>query len=317
MRPVIALVFATLLPVLASGCSDRQTPAPPASAPDTPQAATTVSHAQGETVLDGIPERVFVTDWAAFDNLTALGVAVAAVPGGHVPGYLASKVRDDLPRTGSLQEPDIEAIAASAPDLVVIGGRSRTAYAQLSTIAPTIDTSLDNRTVLDGVKANLTTYGRIFGREARAAELIASLEAKVAQARAAAAGKGTGLAIVTNGGRIGIYGPQSRVSWLYAALGIPSVFDTVDDREHGGDAINFEYLVKTNPDWLFVIDRDAGVTGAGTARALLDNELIRQTDFWKAGRVIYLDSAAAYVTMHGYDGLMLLLDQVIAGFTTH
>lgn len=274
----------------------------------------TVPHPQGETVIEGTPQTVMVTDWAAFDNLTALGVAVAGIPGGNVPGHLADKITDGMLKIGSLQEPDIEGIAAAKPDLVIIGGRSRTSYTTISSIAPTLDASVDNGALLDGVKASLITLGRIFKREARAGELVANLDAKVEEARAAAAGKGTGLVIVTNAGKMGIYGPKSRVSWIYNTLNVPSVFDKVDDRDHGGNAITFEYLLKTNPDWLFVIDRDAGVGNKGAARQLLDNDLVHQTSFWKNDRVVYLDPAASYVTMHGYDALMLLLDQVIAGY---
>lgn len=277
-------------------------------------AAQEIVHPQGTTTVHGVPAKVIVTDWASFDTLTALGVPVAGVPGTVIPPHLADNVDPAAVKVGTMQEPDAEAIAAAAPDLILIGGRSRTAYPTLSKIAPTVDTSLDNTDIIAGLKANLALYGEVFQRQQRAAELSAALDAKVEQARAAAQGKGSGLVIVTNGGRLGIYGPQSRVSWLYSAVGMPSVFDAVDDREHGGDAITFEYLVKTNPDWLFVIDRDAGVGNAGTAKALLDNALLQQTGFWKNDRVVYLDPAAAYVTMHGYDAVNLLLDQVIEAY---
>ena len=59
-----------------------------------------------------------------------------------------------------------------------------------------------------------------------------------------------------------------------------------------------------------MIDRDAGVGNEGAAEQLLDNELIHQTNAWKNGHVVYLEPQAAYVTMHGYQGLILLLDQV-------
>lgn len=277
----------------------------------------TVTHAQGETVLSAVPQTVMVTDWAAFDNLTALGVPIAGIPGSHTPAHLSGKVTDDMQRIGSLQEPDIEAIAAASPDLVVVGARSRTSYDTVSRIAPTIDASIDNHDVIEGAKTNLAMFGKIFGREARATELAAALDAKIAEGRKAAEGKGSALVVVTNGGKIGVYGPGSRVSWIYNALKVPSVFDQVDDRDHGGDAITFEYLLQTNPDWLFVVDRDAGVgTGGASAQQLLDNELIHQTNFWKNDRVVYLDPSASYVTMNGYDALMVLLDQVIAAYNT-
>lgn len=306
--------FAFALAFLLAGCSG-QDPAPAGSPEPADANALVIDHAQGRTTLPATPASVMVADWAAFDLLHALGVPVAGVPGGVVPGHLADKLPADAARIGSLQEPDIEAIAAARPDLMIVAARSRTAYPALARIVPTIDLSVDNNDVVAGVKANLDTLARIFDRQPRAAELTQALDRKIAQAREAVRGRGTGLVIVTHGGRMGIYGPGSRVSWLYSELGIPSVFDDVDDRDHGGDAITFEYLVKTDPDWLLVIDRDAGIGNEGAARALLDNALVHQTGFWRNGRIIHLDPAASYVTMHGHDALMRLLDQVIDGYS--
>lgn len=276
-----------------------------------------ITHPQGETTINGVPEKVFVIDWAAFDNLTALGIDVAGAPGSNAPGYLADSVPAGLVNVGSLFEPDFEAIAAEQPDLVIVAGRSAATYPTVSEIAPTIDMSVSNvEGIVDGVKGNLETLGEIFDVEAKADELIASLDAKVAEARDLAADEGTGLVIVTNAGNIGIYGPDSRVAWVYNELGVPSVFDEVDDRDHGGDAISFEYLLENNPDWLFVVDRDAGVGNEGAARQLLDNELVHQTTFWQNDQIIYLDPQAAYITMHGYSGLMLMLDQIIEGYSS-
>lgn len=276
----------------------------------------TVTHAQGETTLPGVPETVFVIDWAAYDNLSALGVDIHGAPGSNIPSYMSDIVADDLINVGSLFEPDFEGIAAEQPDLIVVAARSSTSYPTLSQLAPTIDMSVDNNSFVEGVKHNIETLGEVFGIEGRAADLIADLDAKVTQARALVEGQGTGLVIVTNAGNLGIYGPESRVAWIYNDLGFPSVFDDVDDRDHGGDAISFEYLLETDPDWLFVIDRDAGVGNEGAARSLLDNELIHQTTFWQNDQIIFLDPQAAYISMHGYSGLMLMLDQVIEGLSS-
>ena len=273
-----------------------------------------VEHQQGTTSIEAVPQTVMAADWAVFDNLLALEVEVAGVPSTATPPYLADKVPADAQMIGSLQEPDIEGIVAAEPDLVILASRSRTAYPTLSGFVPTIDLTVDNENLIDGVRDNLATLGEIFDRKDQADDLIAALDAKVEEARRAADGRGTGLVIVTNAGNLGVYGPGSRVAWIYETLGVPSVFDTVDDRDHGGDAISFEYLLETNPDWLFVVDRDAGIGGEGAARALLDNELIHATTFWQNDQIVYLDPGAAYVTMHGYGGLMLLLEQVIEGY---
>lgn len=186
----------------------------------------------------------------------------------------------------------------------------------MSSIAPTFDTSINNTDLIAGIETRLTEFGEIFGLQDKAAELVANLDAEVAEARAAAEGQGTGLVIVTNAGKLGVYGPDSRVGWIYNELAIPTVFEEVDDGDHGGDGISFEYLVERNPDWLFVVDRDAGTTDGNNdaAKALLDNELLAETTFMAKDQVIFLDPQPAYIVMHGYQGVMHLLDQVIAGF---
>lgn len=275
-----------------------------------------ITHAQGETTISGVPAKVLVQDWAAFDNLSALGVTVAGVPGSNAPAYLVDQVPADAEKIGSLQEPDFEGIAALEADLYIVAARSRTAYETAKEILPTVDLSIDNGTLIAGVEGNITKLGEIFGLEDKAAELVATLDAKVAEVKAAVEGKGTALVLVTNAGKLGAYGPDSRVSWIYNEVGFPFALDAVKDGDHGGDAITFELIAEVNPDWLFVVDRDAGVGQAGAAAALLDNELVNQSTAGKEGHIVYLDPQASYITMHGYQGLILLLDEVLAGLNS-
>lgn len=274
-----------------------------------------IVHAQGETTISGVPAKVLVQDWATFDNLAALDIAVAGVPSSNVPGYLADQVPADLLQLGSLFEPDFEGIAAAQADVYFVAARSAAAYATAKDIVPTIDLSVNNDAVIAGLEKNLTILGDIFDVQPKAAELIAALDAKVAAVKAAAAGKGNALVLVTNAGKLGVYGPDSRVSWIYNEIGIPSALAEVKDGDHGGDAVTFEFLLEVNPDWVFVVDRDAG-TGEnnGAAAALLDNELFNQTTAAQNGQIVYLDPQAAYITMNGYSAVSLMLDQVLAGF---
>ena len=274
-----------------------------------------IVHAQGETTISGVPAKVLVQDWATFDNLAALDIAVAGVPSSNVPGYLADQVPADLLQLGSLFEPDFEGIAAAQADVYFVAARSAAAYATAKDIVPTIDLSVNNDAVIAGLEKNLTILGDIFDVQPKAAELIAALDAKVAAVKAAAAGKGNALVLVTNAGKLGVYGPDSRVSWIYNEIGIPSALAEVKDGDHGGDAVTFEFLLEVNPDWVFVVDRDAG-TGEnnGAAAALLDNELFNQTTAAQNGQILYLDPQAAYITMNGYSAVSLMLDQVLAGF---
>ena len=301
MKSLLPLAFAAAMAVLA----------PAAMADD-----VVVKHAQGETTVSGVPAKVLTSDWAAVDNLHALGIAVAGAPAYNAPGYLAGVVPADAIQIGSLFEPDFEGIAAAEADLYIVGARSAKAYETGKSILPTIDLTVSNADIIAGLKDNLTKLGEVFGKQEKAAELIAALDAKVAEVKAAAEGKGNALILVTNAGKVGVYGPDSRVAWLHNQVGIPSAMANVKDGDHGGDSVSFEFILETNPDWLFVIDRDAGTgENTGAAAALLDNELVNQTNAAKAGHIVYLDPQAAYITMNGYGAVMLLLDQVLAGLT--
>lgn len=96
----------------------------------------------GETLLPGVPDRIVVIDSPHLDALVALGLtpvgATESAAGGGFPTYLADGL-EATKSVGSTAEPDIEAIAALAPDLI-IGSKVRheTIYNQLSAIAPTV-----------------------------------------------------------------------------------------------------------------------------------------------------------------------------------
>lgn len=45
-----------------------------------------------------------------------------------------------------------------------------------------------------------------------------------------------------------------------------------------------------NPDYIFVIDRSATVGGSVTAKEIFDNEIVKETDDYKNGRIVYLTS---------------------------
>ena len=272
----------------------------------------TITHAQGETVLPGVPQKVLVLDIPSLDTLTALGVDVAGVPGSNMPAYLSKYAGDEYAKVGTLFEPDYEAINAAEADVILIGGRSAAKYPELSAMMPTIDMSVDAKNYVESVKGNVTRLGEIFGKQSEAATLIAELEAKFDKLKAISGDAGSALILLTNAGKVSAYGPASRVGWLHNEAGFKTVAEDFDEASHG-DVIAFEYILETNPDWLFVIDRDAGVgqSVAGQAAAqVLDNELVAQTNAWKNGHVVYLDPAAAYIVSSGYTALNTLVDQV-------
>ena len=269
-----------------------------------------IEHAKGETVLPGIPGKVIVFDMATLDTLDALGVEVAGLPQVTFPDYLARYNGDGYVRAGSLFEPDLEAVNAAEPDLIIVGGRSSAKYDAVAGLAPTIDLTVDQNDFVGSAKRNVETLGRIFGKEAEASAALASLDQTVAATREAAAGAGKGLIVLTTGGKMSAYGPGSRFGVLYSDFGIQPAREDLETANHG-QAASFELILETNPDWLFVIDRDAAIGREGQSAAqYLDNELVRQTTAWQNEQVVYLNSANWYLVGGGLQAMQQNAEQI-------
>lgn len=271
-----------------------------------------VQTAQGQVVVQEPPETVVVFDVAAIDTLDALGVTIAGAVGQLYVSYL-DHVQDGAQKMGTLFEPDFEAVYALSPDLIVAGGRSSGQVDALARLAPTIDMTIGNDVLADGL-ARLRAYGAIFDRSDAAAALEAGVQDKVAQARQVIAGKGNALIIMTNGPKISAYGAGGRFGWLHQDLGLPEAAPQIGESTHG-ESISFEFISATDPDWLIVIDRLAAIGRPGdSALATLDNVLVRDTKAWSSGKVIYLDPADIYIAGGGLQALNRTLDALIAAF---
>jgi len=270
----------------------------------------TLRTARGSVEIAQTPKTVAVYDMAALDTLDALGVPVAGSVSKTFVDYLA-KYQGDL---GTLFEPDLEALYALRPDLVIAGGRSAAKVDELAKIAPTVDMTFTGDLLIDEAKERLEDYGRLFGLEDRAALIEGQLDAKVAEARAAIAGKGRGLILLTNGPKISVYGKGSRFGWIHGELGLPEAVENIETTAHG-EAISFEFIRQADPDWLLVLDRAAAIGAAAQgAQATLDNPLVRETKAWKAGHVIYLNAAEIYISSGGVQSLDHTLDLLIKAF---
>ena len=247
-----------------------------------------VTHAQGETTVSTSPETVITFDLATLDTLDALGIEVDGVPATNMPAYLSRYADSSYAKVGSLFEPDYEAVAALEPDLIIVAGRSSGAFAELTKIAPTIDLTNNWGDFANSIKENSRILGEIFGKSDEVDAMVADLDAAIAETRTAAAEAGTALVVLT--------------SAAVAAEGAEAA-------PHG-DAVSFEYVLEANPDWLFVIDRDAATGAEGAAAAVLDNELVAQTKAAQSGHVVYVDPIRAYIVNGGLPAFATLVEQI-------
>ncbi|MGX5656751.1 siderophore ABC transporter substrate-binding protein [Geodermatophilus nigrescens] len=265
------------------------------------------------------PQRIVVFDMAALDTIGALGGEIAGAPLDSVPDYLRDHLADDAFDAGTLFEADLVEIESQQPDLIVIGGRSSALYEDLSEIAPTVDLSMRG-TYTETLDRNATFLGEVLGAEDEAAAAVAELEAGIEEARAATADAGTGLGLMVSGGELSAMAPAgegsdargARGGLIYDAFGVQPVVDDLQAATHG-EPVSFEFLLETDPDHLWVVDRDAatGEEGAQAAAAVLDNDVVARTTAARQDQVHYLDPVAWYVVFGGIDTTRIMIDDVL------
>lgn len=130
------------------------------------------------TVVRADPQRIVVLAGDQLDALCALGlqsrVVAAALPDGSddQPSYLGSVIHD-VPGVGSRSDPDLAAIAAATPDLILgSAALTPTDFPALSEIAPTVF----GRAPGAAWRENLRTVGAATGRREAADALIESFD---------------------------------------------------------------------------------------------------------------------------------------------
>ena len=271
----------------------------------------TFETARGPMTLNDVPQRIVALDVSAIDSMTALGVMPVGAVAPLYVSYLPAVAQQAAP-VGTFFEPDMEAIAALAPDLIVIGPRSAAMADALGAIAPVADMSVGTDALGDG-KARLAAFGVMLGKSSEAGALQKALDDRLAKVRAASQAQGgRALIVMTNGPKLSVFGPESRFGWLHGAAGFaPALSHTVDSRH--GEAVSFEYVAAANPDTLLVVDRGAAIGDGGAgARATLDTPLIAGTSAGQAGRIIHLAPAELYIATGGIQSLNRTLDELSA-----
>jgi iron complex transport system substrate-binding protein len=273
----------------------------------------TVETYTGPAEVTTNPEKIAVFDIGALDMLDALGVEVDGVVAPLFVDYVTDTA-DGAESVGSLFEPDFEAIATGGYDLLIAAGRSSRVAPDLAKIAPTIDMTIWEDTVGQGL-ARLEAYGEIFGKQDEAAALKADFEAALAEAKAAVAGQGNALIVLTNGPTVSAYGASGRFGWLHTALDLPEAVAEVEEATHG-EAVSFEFIRDANPDVMIVIDRAAAIgQDAEAAATTLDNALVQETKAWSEGNVVYLDPAPLYIAGGGIQSMIGTLNEITAAFS--
>ncbi|WP_150958001.1 siderophore ABC transporter substrate-binding protein [Microbacterium testaceum] len=293
-RPLAAASLAAALAL--TGCASSA----PAPANDAAAAATvTVDDNHGSIEVPVSPERVVALDNTTFQTLSDWGVTLVAAPKPLMYDLWPSlSGGDEVLDAGLHREPNIENILAADPDLIVGGYRFREIYHQLKDIQPaTIETSpRDGEEHTSELKRQTTILGQVFDKTAEATALNAGLDDAISDAKAAYDPSQTVMGLITSGGKISYAAPgEGRgVGHLFPTLGLTPALDRAAENASHGDDISVEAIAAANPEWLFVLDRDAmfGEDGYVAAKELIENaEALKNVPAVQKGQVVYLDAS--------------------------
>lgn len=269
--------------LLLSGCAAES-----GASGDAPETAGThdVEHARGTTAVPNAPQRVVTLeplelDTAVAVGITPVGAAVASNVAG-VPGYLEA---DGVAAVGTVPEPDLEAIAALEPDLI-IGTESRHSalYEQLAAIAPTVFIASQ----ADPWRDNALLIGTALNREDEVAELLSAVDDRCAALAEEYAVDGETAQLVRprDETTLSLYGPVSFSGSLLECVGfaIPE-----QDWADGLQAdISPENVLSAQADHVFItatdVDDESAIPAAiAKIAASFPSVTLVDTSYWVSG----------------------------------
>ena len=245
------------------------------------------------------PQRIAVLDMSALDIIDALGLGERIVGSAKVTiEYLTDYNPDDsagaIMNLGTVKTADLEKVAACEPDIIFIGGRLSSIYAELEAIAPVVYLAVDyEKGIVESTRQNAKTIASIFGLEERVDAMFEGFQPRIDTLNAVLNGHDILLAMYNNNA-MSIMDTKSQLNILAAELGGNNLGETIGEAEkatHGEDA-SWETVTKLDPEYIFVLDRstatgaaDEGILGA---QEVIENELIRELDCYKEGKIVYL-----------------------------
>jgi iron complex transport system substrate-binding protein len=318
----IALMMFALMALLLVACGTKEEKPSEKSTDDNKEAETvetekaetiTITHSLGETTVTKNPEKVIVFDFGMLDTLDELGIEIAGLPQSNVPSYLSKYENEKYANLGSLKEPDFEAIHALKPDVIFISGRQSDMYKELSEIAPTIFVGVDTAHYMESFKSNMKMVSEIFGKEDEMKAELAEIDEQItAINEKTSANDSKALIVLGSEGKVSAYGPNSRFGLIHDVFGYKAADEKIEVSTHGQN-ITFEYILETNPDVLFVVDRDAAVGGDASAKDSIENELVMKTNAYKNGKIVYLDPNYWYLSGGGLLSMKEMIKEIEAG----
>jgi iron complex transport system substrate-binding protein len=244
----------------------------------------TITHDQGTTEVPDKPQRIVALDNSLVEAVVLLDRPLVGGIGSYrdqtgFPPYLGNAV-EDTQDVGPLETPDLEAVAALEPDLIVSATvRHEALYDELSKIAPTVFVE----TTGPQWRENITFLGEALGEEDKAAAELAEYKdhaKQVGDAINAQAGNPTISVVRFLDGPTRLMQKQSFIGHILSDAGLarPQSQDVDDFAAEIGE----EGIRQADADHIFVTSYSGG---EASQERFLRNPLWNQLNAVKAGAV--------------------------------
>ncbi|MDJ0315149.1 ABC transporter substrate-binding protein [Arthrobacter sp. H35-D1] len=294
------LTLAATAAVLALTACGAQTPATDAEANGAAKSVS-VEDNNGTQKLNLPLQSVVATDNRTFETLSDWDIELSAGAVALMPKTIDYKSDSSIVDLGNHREPNLEAVVAVEPDLIVNGQRFAQYHDDFLKLSP-------NATVLEldpregepfdaELKRQISVLGEVFGKQAEAKKVNDDFDAAIARVKKSYAQDSTVMGVITSGGNINYSAPGNgrTLGPLFDILGLTPALEVKDaSTDHQGDDISVEAIAKSNPDWILVMDRDAAISAADEAdykpaSSLLESsEALKNVTATKDGNIVYM-----------------------------
>ncbi|MDP9798840.1 iron complex transport system substrate-binding protein [Catenuloplanes nepalensis] len=253
---ILALVAVT------AGCASPDEPAPPTSSAEASAAYPVTA---GGVTLDQRPQRIVSLSPTATEVLFAIGAG---------PQVVAVDDRSDFPADAPVTDlsgfqPNAESISARTPDLVVISNDLNDIVASLTTLKIPVYLAAAATSLDDGFR-QWRELGALTGHPAEAEDLVGRVGTEIDKLVAGLPERATPLTYYYELGPE-LYSATSTtfVGALLGRAGLTNVADPADANGAAGGypQLNQEFLVKANPDLIFLADVTCCGQSAATVAA--------------------------------------------------
>ena len=265
-----------------------------------PPASVEVTDNNGTHTVQVPPASVVALDNRTFQTLADWGIKLSAASRTLMPATNPLKTDESIVDVGSHGEPNLEAIVAAEPDLIINGQRFTQFTDDIAKLAPdAVQLNLDPREgeALDAELTRQTTVlGQVFGKDAEAEALNKAFDDAIAAVKSSYPAGAKVMAVNVSGGSIGYIAPGvgRTLGPVFDLFGLtPALEVTGASDDHQGDDISVEAIADSNPDWILVMDRDAAISADDPAyvpanKVLEEAAALAGVTAVKEGNIVYM-----------------------------